>query len=59
MNKFQVSTIENYTFITHVNDKLYPGFTQPPNLIPFQGFPQDKIIAGRSVFIAGHIAISG
>ena len=24
-----------------------------------QGFPQDKIIAGCSVFIAGHMAISG
>ena len=24
-----------------------------------QGFPQEKIIAGRSVFIAGHMAISG
>ena len=26
---------------------------------PVQGFPQDKIVAGCSVFIAGHMALSG
>ena len=41
-------------------NRLVYQYTQRETLaLGRQGFPQDKIIAGRSVFIAGHMAMSG
>ena len=45
----------------HILSKFIPRppFIIPPAEAPSQGFPQDKIIPGRSIIIAGHILIMG
>ena len=48
-----------YRRTTFVNRKEFREMHLVGNYLTFEVFPQDKIIAGCSVFIAGHMTISG
>ena len=48
-----------YKGTTFVNRKEFRKMHIVSNYLTFEVFPQDKIIARCSVFIAGHVAMSG
>ena len=55
-------TSGGYAYSTWGRDQTSPLYQRPyiiETMHSYQGFPKDKIIAGCSVFIAGHMAISG